>query len=443
MGAASRLSVAITGALASVAVARILGPDGAGAYSIALTFIVMLLTFTTLGVEHGVAYYVSSGHWAARSAFRQAMLVSLVTGGVGVIIGVAARLLVPSAFAGLSVAMTAVVVFALPFALATLYTVFLAVATDHYGPFVLPPAIQSGLTLVLVVALGALIGIWGVVLGITISQVIAALVAITWAQRWMPAVERGSAESSGARQLGRAIGFGVKGYAANGLSFLNVRLDLFVLSAAAGAAEVGIYSVAVSVTSLMWLLPPALSDVLFPRVAALTASNEESAEIQRTMVEEKGLRHVVLIVFISSLVVVLGLLLLVKPVFGSEFAPAIEYGLILVPGAALLGVTGVLAASVVGRGRPDISLYIALLVTPVTLVAYLVLIPARGALGAAVVSSCSYALTFVCFAVAYRRLTGRPITRALVPTIDELRDYRTVSAMFGQAATGRFRQGNA
>lgn len=440
MGAGSRLTVAASGALASVVVARILGPDGSGAYSIAQTLLLMLLTFATLGVEHGVAYYVSSGRWAVKSAFRQAMLVAAATGTVGALVGLAARLLVPSAFAGLSVGMTAVVVAALPFALATLYAVFLAVATDRYEAFALPPAVQSSVALVLVAVLSALFGIWGVVIGITASQVLAASVAVLWATRWMPAVERGPADSQGARHLGRAVSFGIKGYAANGLSFLNARLDLFILSAVGGAAEVGIYSVAVSVTGLMWLLPPALSDVLFPRVAALSDSEDPLADSHRTMVEEKGLRHVVLISFLSSLVVVLGLVLLVKPIFGPEFAPAIEYGLILVPGAALLGVAGVLAASVVGRGRPDVSLYIALSVTPLTMGAYLILIPAYGATGAAVASSASYALSFLCFALAYRRLTGRPITKALVPTSRELRDYQGLAGLFSQAAFGRFRQ---
>ena len=64
---------------------------------------------------------------------------------------------------------------------------------------------------------------------------------------------------------------GFKGYAANGLQLLNYRLDVFVLAAVASTAAVGQYSVAVAMTSVLWLLPSALADVLYPRVAHLHA----------------------------------------------------------------------------------------------------------------------------------------------------------------------------
>ena len=59
LGAGGRVAIAVSGALATVAVARILGPDGAGSYSVALNLLLILLAFTALGVEHGVVYYVS------------------------------------------------------------------------------------------------------------------------------------------------------------------------------------------------------------------------------------------------------------------------------------------------------------------------------------------------------------------------------------------------
>ena len=71
--------------------------------------------------------------------------------------------------------------------------------------------------------------------------------------------------------LRAAMRFGSKTYPANVLQFLNFRLDLFLLNALATTADVGRYSVAVSVTSVMWLLPRALSAVVFPRVAHLSA----------------------------------------------------------------------------------------------------------------------------------------------------------------------------
>ena len=95
------------------------------------------------------------------------------------------------------------------------------------------------------------------------------------------------------------------------------------------------------------------------------------------------------------MLVVLALLFLVVPLFGAEFAPATDLGLILVPGAAAIGIAGTLSSSIVGRGKPSYSLYSALIVTPVTIGLYLWLIPSLDATGAALASTISYCLSFV------------------------------------------------
>ncbi|CAB4921711.1 unannotated protein [freshwater metagenome] len=423
MGAASRIAVAVTGAAASIAVARILGREGTGAYTIALTSVLVLTVFTTFGAERGIAYYVSSGRWAARSALRRALGLALLSGVAGAGLGVALRIAFPSAFGGLSVGMSLVVMAALPFSLAMLYATLIAVAVDAYEAFVIPPALQSGLMCVLVAGLAAAFDVWGVVAGITASYALAGAYTVHRARRWLPP---GGADDPG--DLRGAVSFGVRGYAANALQMINYRLDLFILSAVAGAAQVGIYAVAVAVTMVMWLLPPALSDVLFPRVSALSASDHPDAEAHRSMVERKALRHTVLIVLATAIAVAIALVLLVVPVYGEAFRPAIELGLILLPGAAIYGLAGPMSAIVVGRGHPEYPLYVVLVSTPVTLLLYVLLIRAHGATGAAIASSVSYALTTVGMVIALRVVTGRGSLRAMVPTRAELADYRCLPA---------------
>jgi len=79
MSGASRITVAATGALTTIVVARLLGPDGAGGFAIALTLVMLMQTVATLGVEHGIAYYVSSGRWSPREALGAARRVALAS----------------------------------------------------------------------------------------------------------------------------------------------------------------------------------------------------------------------------------------------------------------------------------------------------------------------------------------------------------------------------
>lgn len=418
MGAASRVSVAVSGALTTIFVARLLGPEGAGGYAIALSVVLVMTAVCSLGIEHGIVYYVASGQWPAGDALWAACRVALASGGAGAVLCVLVRLAVPSAFGGLSVASTAVVAAALPFALTWFYVSFVALASDHYEAYVLPPALQSGLGMVLVVALALAADLPGAVVAVTASHVVVALVSIVLARRGVAPV----AESEPGH-LRRALRFGAKGYGANALGLLTARVDLLILSAVASVAAAGHYAVALAVTSVLWLVPQALSDVLFPRVAALSASGESAS---RAFVEVKSLRHTVLLVALAVPLLAAALVVLVVPIYGAAFRPAIELALILLPGVVLMGLAGILSATIVGRGAPQYSLYTAVIVTPLTLAAYALLIPALDARGAAIAKTLSFALNFALTLWFYRRVTGSAAIGQFVPTRDELADLRAV-----------------
>jgi O-antigen/teichoic acid export membrane protein len=420
MGAASRLTVALTGALTTIFVARMLGPEGTGGYAIAQTLVLMLMVVCALGIEHGIAYYVASGRWDPRDALRVSLRVALLSGAAGAGLCVLARLAVPSAFGGLSVASTAIAALALPFALTWFYVSFVGLAIDRYEAYVLPPALQSGLALVLVVVLVLVADLPGAIVGMTAAHVLVALATMLWARRRLP--RRGDRPGEPGR-LRRALSFGARGYGANALALLSARVDLLILSAVTSAAAAGHYAIAIAVTGVVGLVPSALGDVLFPRIAALSATGDDEA---RAFFEAKSLRHTVLLVLLALPILTVPLLVLVVPIYGAAFRPAIDLALILLPGVALVGVAGVLTATIAGRGKPEYGLYTALIVTPLTLAAYALLIPALDAEGAALAKSLSYLLSFALTVFFYRRVTGSAGLAQFVPTRAELRELGAV-----------------
>ena len=145
------------------------------------------------------------------------------------------------------------------------------------------------------------------------------------------------------------------------------------------------------------------------------------------MSEAKSLRHTLLATLVVCAVLVLALLLLVVPIYGSRFHPAIALGMILLPGAALLGLAGPLSATVLGRGHPRMMLIVSMIVTPITVALYVVLIPSMHADGAALASTISYALTFALTAFFYTRVTGHNALLRMLPTVSELEDYRRLA----------------
>jgi O-antigen/teichoic acid export membrane protein len=427
MSGISRIAIAVLGFGTTVAVARILGPAGAGGFAIAQTLMMFMTVAATLGVEHGITYFVGSGRWNARGAYLTVQRVAAATGLVGAGVAIGFRLVAPSAFGGLSLGATAAVAGALPFSLSWLYFTSIAVATDDYEPYVLVPTAQAVLNIALVVVLGLALKLPGAVAGFALAHLATAAGAAVVARRRFTVRDADAGGGEDERdQLRRAVLFGIKGYAANALQLINYRLDLFILSAVSGAAAVGRYSVAVVVTSTLWILPQALSEVLFPRIAALSSRDDEDSGAAREFVEAKSLRHVTAVVIIASGVLAAALVLLVVPIYGPAFRPAIDLGLILLPGVALLGLVNTMAAIVVGRGHPGYLLASALVLTPITVVLYVTLIPSLHASGAALASSISYAGSFVLTAFIYRHLTGQPLLTRLAPTRSEFGDYARV-----------------
>lgn len=411
---------AITGALTTVLVARLLGPDGTGAFTLALTVTLLLGVVGSLGLETGMTFLVSSRRWGARQALWSTQRAAVWLGVGGALLVVGAVLAAPDAFAGLDLWMLALVGASIPFALSWLFVRWLALTQDRYGAFIVPFPLQSTLAMAAVAVLAATGGVGGAVVGLVASQVVTAVLMLAWAARRLP---EGPAAAPMQRPLRAALRFGVKANASQALQFLNYRVDLFVLSAAAGSAAVGQYSVAVAVTSVLIVAPQALASFVFPRVAELSAEEHEDAPRRRAALEASSVRHAVLVTALTVPVVAAGLVAGVTLVFGADFRPAIELGLILVPGVAMFGLSFVLVAVTNGRGHPGYSLVTAAVATPVTVLLYLLLIPSLEGQGAAITSTLSYALTFVLSAMFFRRVTRLPLLALLVPTRSELADY--------------------
>lgn len=434
MTGVAQVTTAIAGAATGVLVARLLGPAATGQVNVVLSGLLILNAFGSLGVGIGATYYVSKGEWRAADALPQVQLAALVLGLAGGGFGVAAAVLdIGGLFQGVPLTESVLVLLALPFFLSWTFTSSLAVAVGAFAAFSSAFAGQALAVLVLSAALAIPFGVQGAILALGLSHVATASLLLLWARRRFGPAELGWFRNTRAK-LSRATRFGVKAYTTSALQFLNQRVDLLILNATATTATVGHYAVAISVTSLMFLLPRALSAVLLPRIAALGALGEGAAH--QEAVSAKAVRHILIIVGASSAVLLVAVLL-IPLIFGSAFRDAVTFGLILLPGSAALGVGNVLWATVTGKGRPEYSLYATLAITPPTVALFLLTIPSAGAVGAATVSTASYFLTALAGLAYFLRVTGVSSLSQLLPTRAELADYGAL----GRRTLGALRRG--
>jgi len=195
----------------------------------------------------------------------------------------------------------------------------------------------------------------------------------------------------------RICGYGMRGQFGGMLALLNLRLDVAILGALAGPAVLGVYAVASKYAELMRLPGLAVTYVLYPdfaRQSRAAATARTRALLGRTT----ALTALAAIPLAAAAGPVLALL------YGAAFAGATVPALILLAGLLSEGLAGLLTAYLYGIGRPGANSLAMAAGVVVTVVLDIVLIPAHGAVGAAIASAVAYLTTTAALLVAFRRL---------------------------------------
>ena len=403
----------------SIVLGRVIGPSGNGEFALLITLASFTVLVFSLGLSTGLTYEVSRG-WSARRAFVESYWLALALGVVGAAAGFGFYWLTRhSVFDSVETSLAAVVLAIVPALMATQFASAILLGRDRYEGYVTLALTTSAVMLFGAAGLALAFELPGAVAGFAGSSVITAAVGAILLRR-----SKGASLLPDAGRLPEAFRFGLLAWGGNLLQQVNYRFDLLILGAYAGASEVGVYSVALTLTGVAWVLPHGLQMVIFPRTANLdaAASSGEVTPEESDAAVARGIRHSVLLLAPAGLFVAV-LLVLVPLVYGSSFDQTVGLGFVLLPGVLALGVGKVLGSVVAGRGAPRYNLYAAAIVAAITLVLYFTLIPAYDEWGAAAASSISYLATAVISAAFFRKVLDMPLRTALIPTTADLRNY--------------------
>ncbi len=203
------------------------------------------------------------------------------------------------------------------------------------------------------------------------------------------------------------VSLGLIGYLANVGGFLVRRVDVFLLQVMAGPAAVGYYGVAFGLGELLWYVASSLGSVLSPAVAGASATSA-------TTMTSAVCRHTLAIILALALGLWCVDAFLIRLGFGAAFLPAVSPLRWLLPGIVAGGVEKVLAADLIGRGKPSITLRSAWFALGINVAANLVLIPRWGASGAAMASSIAYIFAAGLTLFFYLRLSRTTLGNMLI-----------------------------
>jgi O-antigen/teichoic acid export membrane protein len=411
----AQLLLVLGGAVSTIIVARLTGTHGAGAYSVAVQIGALVVIGGGLGIDFGLIYFAARDRMSQSDLAPTLLWFGLAWGAVLAAGGYAIALaLSGSLLKGVGDTVIVASVAAVPFMLAVRYLRYFLLGRNQLLRF---NAINVVLAVawVILVAL-ALTVLRGGVVGAVWAYAAANVIAFAAALAFVPAAVAVPKVRRAFTALRTLAAFGLRAQLSTVLQFFSYRFDLFLLNATAGLGAAGVYSVATLLAESVWYIPSAVGLVLAPRVAAGVEGDDDDMTAAIC-------RGTALVSVTGAIVIAVLAPLLVLVLFGSVFLPAVVPLWVLLPGAVALGLDKPIASYQLGRGRPQISLYVALLATPITIAAYVLLIPKYGIVGAATGSTISYVATTAIEIVYLHRVSPLRLRNLVIPRRSDWRLY--------------------
>ncbi|AKJ31183.1 lipopolysaccharide biosynthesis protein [Caldimonas brevitalea] len=226
------------------------------------------------------------------------------------------------------------------------------------------------------------------------ARALTGALAAIWAWR-----DSGAAGFAWAQWRGQARFCTVVGLT-NLVSWLNYRVDLFIVERYAGVGVAGVYSVAVTAAELLWFVSSSVSVAAYARIG----SPDRVAATGLTV----RVMHLNLAILLLVSPVLIALAWWVLPhLLGPAYVASVPLLCLLLPGVWAYASASTLSAYYTNfLGRPQLSAAVAALSLAVNVVVCALLVPRLGAVGGALATSASYLLAIGWGLALFRRHAG-------------------------------------
>jgi stage V sporulation protein B len=376
-------------------VARLLGPEGMGLFSLASTVAFYLALLADLGLGTAGIFLLGRG-----SSPRAVAGTTLLAGGVaGLGAGLIALGLVPFAdtglLAGLDAGLLLIVAGTVPLLVLGTHLESLLLGLRRTGASVglgiLRRVVQLGLTA------GALLLVERSLVLALLCLPLSTLPSIVAGLRLL--VRRTGSLRGERATFREALPYGLRSWIGVVAQVLNYRADLPLINLFLGAGAMGVYGMAVILTEPLLYVPQAVALVLFPRASA----DEEPRRTIRTL---HATRTVLALGALGGVVLWIAAPLLRRVVAGDEFAEADLVIRILIPGIVAAALAKVLSSDLAGRGRPGLVSVAGIVAAAINIGLNLMLIPSMELAGAALASAVSYTASTLLIGGFFLRASG-------------------------------------
>jgi O-antigen/teichoic acid export membrane protein len=394
-----------------IIVARSLGPIGRGELAAIGLWPTFLAALATLGLPTALAYNTRRQPENGSQNFVASALVALAMGMLAAAVGV---LFMPLFLHGYDPSIVRAAQAFMAFAPQVLLAFIVRAHLEALGEFRRSILAQLNPTVVTLVALFVL-RLTGHLSAVpaALSYAIPFAVQTLWlAVRLWPRTLYKVADLM--KQGRNLLGYGLRSYGTDVIGALASQLDLAVIVMFLSAAQLGLYSIALTLSRLLSIVQTSLVSVLFPRASSL-GPEEGIALIDRTARLSTVVSIGLGIAFLVAVPIVLPRL------YGEQFSAAILLMPLLSAEAVVSGFGGILKQSFLASGRPFVGTLIEAGSILCAIGLLFLLVPRMNILGAATALLCTSLIRVGVIMLAYRFVLDRPMPR-LLPCAADL-DY--------------------
>lgn len=191
------------------------------------------------------------------------------------------------------------------------------------------------------------------------------------------------------------------------------RIDVFFVNNYLSVSELGIYSVSVTISELLLLIPSAIGVALFPHLSALGCKE------QVTTMGQVGRLSMILGILGTSGIAIFAYPLILL-IFGGKFLSAFLPTLLLLPGLIAMTLNYAYSNYIFAIGKPFFSAFIFGGGLAINIVLNLFLLKYLGINGAALFSSITYIIITIGFIGIIKKETELPVKEFVIPTKQDI-----------------------
>ncbi len=395
----------VIGVASGVIVARILGPTGKGTYALIAIFPGLILSFIHLGVAQSVIYHIKKEKATLAKQRINALLVACFVSSLSIVALIFLKDQLFSSFLkDVPSKYFPILLFLVPVAVIEAYSAAFLRAEEKFKLYNGILFLVNVLTFfgVVIVLLVYDLGLSGMVALLCARSILGAVLNLRFTY-WRTSISF----RPDFALLKKNIAFGFKSYMQTLTGFLHYKIDVFMLAALLSASDVGYYSIAVGLASLIFFIPESIGLVLLPKLAGL---GEREANAFTTQV----CRNTLFVTAIPALGILIFGRLGIRLLYGTEYLPACKALYLLLPGVMAMSLYKIIGRNFTSRNKQEVTIFAGLVGLVINIGLNIYLIPRSGIAGAALATTVSYSITSIILLAAFVRDTRCKVRDALM-----------------------------